>query len=213
MRAADLEGLAVVAEAEKVFCEAAFFFFPAASLHDGIWAEAFTGEARKNFAGWDVFVSGGPAAVCSLGEYRWRNLAEAFGFDGSGAAGEVYRAVAAGAGESCDCHNMGPFLDGGVEGCGKPSECQEEGEAADKCGGAAGGEGESDAEGEAEDGGGGECYRNGFFDFLDHLFLCQIPSDAVFWCRLPTDSGGPLVACGNEPKEVQNGVQDLFLFF
>jgi hypothetical protein len=34
-----------------------------------------------------------------------------------------------------------------------------------------------------------------------------------FLCRLPTDSGGPLVACGNEPTEVQNGVQKLFLFF
>jgi hypothetical protein len=71
-------------------------------------------------------------------------------------------------------------LDGGVEGCGEPGECQEKGKAADECGGAAGGEGESDAKSEAEDGGGGECDRNGFFDFLDHLFLCQIPSDAGF---------------------------------
>jgi hypothetical protein len=169
VRAANFEGLAIVAEAEKVFSKAAFFFFSAASLHDGVWAESLPGKAGENFARWNVFVCGGPAAVGLLGKYRWRNLAEAFGFDGSGAAGEVHRAVAACPGESCDCHNMGPFLDGGVEGCGEPSECQEEGEAADKCGGAVG-EGESRAEGEAEDGGGGECYRDCFFDFLDHFF-------------------------------------------
>ena len=104
-------------------------------------------------------------------------------------------------------------LDGGVEGGGKSGKCHEQGKTADECGGAAGGEGESDAESEAKDGGGGECYRDCFFDFLDHFFLCQIPSEAVFCCRLPTDSGGPLVACGNEPTEVQNGVQELFLFF
>ena len=49
--------------------------------------------------------------------------------------------------------------------------------------------------------------------FFIFMFLCRMPSEAVFLCRLPTDSGGPLVACGNEPKEVQNGVQELFLFF
>ena len=194
MRAADLERLAVVAQADEVLCEAALFFFPAAALHDGVRAEAFTGEAGENFARWDVFVSGGPAAVGTLGEYRRGDLAEALGLDGTGAAGEINCAVAAGAAESCDCHNMGPFLDGGVDACGEPGECQEEGKAADECGGAVG-EGESHAEGEAKDGCSGECYCNGFFDFLDHLFRCQIPSDAVFLCRLPTDSGGPLVAC------------------
>jgi len=57
MRAADFKGLAVVAEAEKVFSEPAFFFFPAASLHDGVWAESLPGKAGENFARWDVFVS------------------------------------------------------------------------------------------------------------------------------------------------------------
>ena len=108
MRAADLERLAIMAEAEEVLCEAAFFFFPAAALHDGVRAEAFTGEARENFARWDVFVSGGPAAVGTFGKYRRGDLAEALGLDGSGAAGEINCAVAAGAGESCDCHNMRP---------------------------------------------------------------------------------------------------------
>ena len=162
VRAANFERLAVVAEAEEVFCEPAFFFFSAASLHDGVWAESLPGKAGENFARWNVFVCGGPAAVGLLGEYRWRNLAEAFGLDRSGAAGEVHRAVAACPGESCDCHNMGPFLDGGVEGCGEPSECQEEGEAADKCGGAVG-EGERRAKREAGGGCCGECHSEDGF--------------------------------------------------
>ena len=49
--------------------------------------------------------------------------------------------------------------------------------------------------------------------FFVFIFLCQIPSGSVFLRRLPTDSGWPWVACGNEPTEVQNGAQDLFLFF
>lgn len=57
MRAADFEGLAVVAEAQEVFCKPAFFFFPAASLHDGVWAESLPGKAGENFACWNVFVS------------------------------------------------------------------------------------------------------------------------------------------------------------
>ncbi len=132
MRAADLERLAIVAEADEVLCEPAFFFLPAAALHDCVRAEALPGKAGENFARWNVFVCGGPAAVGLLGEYRWRNLAEAFGFDGSGAAGEVHRAVAACPGESCDCHNMGPFLNGAVEDCGgeaeqqKPSQAEHE---------------------------------------------------------------------------------------
>ena len=190
MRAADLERLAIMAEADEVFREASFFFLPATALHDGVWAEALTGKAGENFARWNVFVSGGPAAVGTFGEYRRGDLAEALGLNGAGAAGKVYCAVAAGAAESCDCHNMGPFLDGGVDACGEPGECQEEGKAADKCGGAAGGEGESDAEGEADDGCSGECYCNGFFDFLDHFFGAGIrPARFLFFQIRWTEAG------------------------
>lgn len=104
MRAANLERLAVVAEADEVFRETSFFFFPAAALHNGVWAESFAGKAGENFARWNVFVSGGPAAVGTFGKYRRSDLAEAFGFDGAGAAGEVYGSVAAGSCESIDCH-------------------------------------------------------------------------------------------------------------
>ena len=107
---------------------------------------------------------------------------------------------------------VGLFLDVGVPLSGEPGEYQEECKPAEESAGVVCNQGESDAEGEAEDGGGNECYCDGFFDFLDHLFRCQMPSDAVFLCRLPTDSGGPLLACGNEPTEVQNGLQELFLF-
>lgn len=147
-----------------------------------------------------------------LGEYRWRNLAEAFGLDRSGAAGKVHRAVAACPGESCDCHNMGPFLDGWVEGCGKPSECQEEGEAADKCGGAVG-EGESRAEGEAEDGGGGECYRDCFFDFLDHFL---VPDFVRRGSCISSFAGPRRACCGSleiESIKIQKGRKNYFYFF
>lgn len=43
MGAADLEGLAIVAQADEVFCESAFVFVAAAALHDAVWAESFTG--------------------------------------------------------------------------------------------------------------------------------------------------------------------------
>ena len=167
--AADLERLAVVAEADEVFSESAFVLFPATALHDGVRAEAFTGEARKNFARWDVFVSGGPAAVCAFGKYRGGNLAEAVRFDGSGAAGEINCAVAACPGESCNCHNMGSFLDSGVELGGGDGQANKCGGAEDECGGAAGGEGEGDAEGEAAARSGGECYRKDGFYF--HFFV------------------------------------------
>ena len=169
MSAADLERLAVVAEADKVFGESAFVLFPAAALHDGVRAEAFTGEARENFARWDVFVSAGPAAVCAFGKYRGGNLAEAVWFDGSGAAGEINCAVAAGAGESCDCHNMGPFLDSGVNGGGGDCQGDECGGSGEECGGAAGGEGDGRADGEAAARSGGECCREDGFYF--HFFV------------------------------------------
>jgi len=79
--------------------------------------------------------------------YNLCNLAEAVGLNGSGAAGEVHRAVAACPGKSCDCHNMGPFLDRGVKCGGDEAEGEEGGEAANECGGSAG-EGEGRAEGE-----------------------------------------------------------------
>lgn len=144
---AHLQGLVVVAEAQKVLGESAFFVVAASSLHDCVGAETLTGEACENLACGNVFVSGGAAAVCAFGKYGWCNLAEAVGLNGSGAAGEVHRAVAACPRKSCDCHNMGPFLDRGVKCGGDEAEGEEGGEAANECGGSAG-EGEGRAEGE-----------------------------------------------------------------
>ena len=144
---AHLQGLVVVAEAQKVLGESAFFVVAASSLHDCVGAETLTGEACENLACGNVFVSGGTAAVCAFGKYGGCNLAEAVGLNGSGAAGEIHSAVAACPRESCDGQILA-YLDGGIEGGGDEAEGEECGEADNECGGAAGeGEGRADGEG------------------------------------------------------------------
>lgn len=49
--------------------------------------------------------------------------------------------------------------------------------------------------------------------FFVFIFLCQIPSDAAFIVPVADRLGRAVLACGNEPTEVQNRVQELFLFF